>query len=454
MKKLRVNVFFDNKMSIRKIFNIRLLITSVLVITLLSNVSQLCAQAKDSTIVSITTAVDSAAAKPAGTPVSPSSAPLINTEVDTTKMVSYIPIPVKPDLSPLYKSTAYYVLIFFLFCIFLAIVGKILKVYELSRDMQGKKQPVDWRKIQGILFAFALVIGLYGVYWSYTVQGPMYRMEAATVHGQQIDFMFDITLIITTIVFILTHIILFGFSFKYRGSVKKKAYFYPHNNAVERIWTIVPAIVLTTLVVLGFFTWRSITNPPEAEQKRALLIEVRGEQFKWNIRYSGKDNQIGLSNYKLISPTNGFGIDFKDRKSWDDKLAGDIVIPVNRPVRVAVGSKDVLHSFYIPDFRVQMNAVPGMATFFQFTPRLTTEEIRVKRNDPTYNYIMLCAKICGGGHYNMQAKVIVVTEQEYATWIAKQSLLYTDDVKKELQMADQKSASEINKMSINTKINR
>ena len=442
-------------MGLRKIFKIRSILSCLIAITLIGNGFQIYAQSKDSTVVSTTTAVDSATTKAvAGTSLLPASKPLISTDVDTTKRVSYTAAPAAPDLTKEYKSAGYYFLMFFLFCVFIGIIGKILKVYEISRTIQGSKQPVDLRKIQGVLFAFALVLGLYGVYWSYSVQGPMYRMVSASVHGDQIDFMFDITLWITTVVFVLTHIALFGFSFKYRGSVEKKAYFYPHNNAVERIWTIVPAFVLTVLVVFGFFTWRSITNPSAADQKRALLIEVRGEQFKWNIRYSGADNQIGLSSYKLITPTNGLGIDFKDRKSWDDKLVGEIVIPVNRPVRFQVGSKDVLHSFYLPDFRVQMNAVPGMATFFQFIPKLTTAQIREKRNDPKYNYTLLCAKICGAGHYNMQAKVIVVTEREYAEWVAKQPLMYNDDVKKELQMADQKSAAGNNKVALNTNINR
>jgi cytochrome c oxidase subunit 2 len=148
--------------------------------------------------------------------------------------------------------------------------------------------------------------------------------------------------------------------------------------------------------------------------------------------------------------TNGLGIDFKDQKSWDDKLVSEIVIPVGKPARFTIGSKDVLHSFYLPDFRVQMNAVPGMPTYFQFTPRLTTAEMREKRNDPKYDYVLLCAKICGAGHYNMQAKVTVVSEAEYATWLAKQAFYYNDDVKKELQMVENKSAEENNKIALNT----
>jgi cytochrome c oxidase subunit 2 len=236
---------------------------------------------------------------------------------------------------------------------------------------------------------------------------------------------------------------LFGFAVRYAGSEKRKAYFYPHNNTIERLWTIAPAIVLTVMVLLGFFTWRGITNISDSDQKNALQIEVTGEQFKWSLRYSGDDNQIGTRNYKLISPTNGLGIDFTDKKSWDDRLAGDIVLPLNRSVRFTIGSKDVLHSFYVPTFRVQMNAVPGMPTNFQFTPKYTTAEMREKLNDPKFDYILLCAKICGAGHYNMQVKVRVVSEKEYQEWLTKQPLYYNDDVKKELQMASANTSAQV-----------
>jgi cytochrome c oxidase subunit 2 len=377
--------------------------------------------------------------------------PLISTAVDTVARYKNMqPLEVTKDYSEAYRSGSYYLMMFFLLCIFIAIIGKILKVYEISREMQGQKSKIDSRRINGVLLGIALIVGIYGVYWSYSVQGPMSMHESASVHGLDIDYMFNITLILTTIVFILTHIALFGFSFKYRGSENRKAYFYPHNNSLERIWTIIPAIVLTVLVLLGFFTWRGITNVSPEDQKKAINIEITGEQFKWSLRYAGADNQIGTRNYKLTTPTNGLGIDFKDQKSWDDKLVSEIVIPVNKPVRFTIGSKDVLHSFYLPDFRVQMNAVPGMPTYFQFTPRLTTAEVRVERNNPEYNYVLLCAKICGAGHYNMQAKVTVVSEAEYATWLAKQALYYNDDVKKELQMVNKKSADENNKIALNT----
>jgi cytochrome c oxidase subunit 2 len=437
-------------MRLREIFNIRIVAAMLVVCALTVSANTLKAQAQDTTVSSIT-AVEDTASSASAAQVSPSSAPLISTSVDTVARYKNMqPAVVATDHSAAYKSGAYYLLLFILLCVFIAVVGKVMEVYELSRDIQGRKTTFDFRRFQGILFVVFLLAGLYGVYWSYSVQGPMSLHEPASVHGLDIDFMFKITLIITTIVFVLTHIALFGFSYKYRGSAEKKAYFYPHNNSLERIWTIVPAIALTVLVLLGFFTWRSITNVPLEEQKKAMNIEVVGEQFKWNLRYSGEDNSVGKRNFKLTTPTNGLGIDFKDQKSWDDKLVSEIVIPVNKPVRFTIGSKDVLHSFYMPDFRVQINAVPGMPTYFQFTPRLTTAQVREERKNPAYDYVLLCAKICGAGHYNMQAKVTVVSEEEYAVWIAKQPLFYNDDVKKELQLAEQTKSAENNKIALNT----
>ncbi len=437
-------------MRLREIFNIRIAASVLMICALTVSNGTVAAQTQDTTVSSITTVEDTAAAS--ATQVSPSSAPLISTAVDTVARYKNMqPVSAEVDYSAAYKSGAYYLLLFLLLCVFYAVIVKVMEVYSLSKDIQGRKGPkFDSRNFQGALFIVFLLVGLYGVYWSYSVQGPMSMHESASEHGLDIDFMFNVTLVITTIVFILTHIALFGFSYQYRGSKERKAYFYPHNNALERIWTIVPAIALTVLVLLGFFTWRSITNVSEEDQKKAINIEVVGEQFKWNLRYAGQDNSIGKRNFKLTTPTNGLGIDFKDQKSWDDQLVGEIVIPVGKPVRFTIGSKDILHSFYLPDFRVQINAVPGMPTYFQFTPRLTTAQMREKRNNPAYDYVLLCAKICGSGHYNMQAKVTVVSQAEYAVWIAKQPLYYNDDVKKELQLAEQKSAEESKKIALNT----
>ena len=197
------------------------------------------------------------------------------------------------DMVPIYKSTLFYVLLFLLLCLFIAIVGKALRVYELTRETQGKPEGINWDTVNGVLFAIFLVVGLYGVYWEYTVHGEMILPEAASEHGKRIDEMFNLTLIITTIVFILTHIVLFAFAYFYKSSGNRKAYYYAHNNSLERIWTIVPALVLTVLVLMGFLTWRSIFYKIEDPKNKPLSIEVTSSQFQWDVRYPGADGVVG-----------------------------------------------------------------------------------------------------------------------------------------------------------------
>ncbi|MGV3510158.1 MAG: cytochrome c oxidase subunit II [Sphingobacteriaceae bacterium] len=353
------------------------------------------------------------------------------------------------DNTEMYRSVSYYLLAFFLLCVFIAVIGKVLRVYELTSEIHGKKKQLNWNKIQGVLFAITLVVGLYGTYWSYKVWGNMSTGESASEHGLVLDSMMMTTIIITTIVFVITQILLFGFAYKYSANDDRKAYFYPHNNFIERLWTIIPALTLTVLVLYGFFTWRTITAPSAEAIKSALNIEVTGEQFKWIVRYAGENNELGVRNYKLTSANNSLGIDFNDPKSWDDKLGPEIVLPINKPVRFTIRSKDILHSFYMPEFRTQINAVPGMPTYFQITPRLTTEQMREKTGNAAFNYTLLCAKICGAGHYNMQYTVKVVSEKEYAEWIAKQPLFFNDDVKKEMKMAEETKAASNNKLALN-----
>ena len=348
-----------------------------------------------------------------------------------------------------YINFFYYVLLFLLVCFIVGIIGKVMDIYGITRQMQGYDRSHEiWGKSQGWFFLVGLFVFLYGIYWSYANHGAQSFREAATEHGAAIDLMFIITVIVTTIVLVITHILLFGFAFQYRGSEKRKAYFYPHNNTLEKIWTIIPAIVLTVLVLFGFFTWRTITNVPIDVQKNAIQIEVTGEQFAWTVRYGGRDNQIGKHNYKLVTPTNGLGIDFNDKSALDDIRAGDIVIPVGKQVRFTINSKDVLHSFYIPEFRVQMNAVPGMPTFFQIVAKYTTEEMREKVGNPNYNFILLCSKICGSGHYNMQKTVRVVSEAEYKEWLSQQSYFFDEDMKKEFQSAQNKEVDQEDKMAV------
>lgn len=334
------------------------------------------------------------------------------------------------DMGPIYQSTLYYVLLFLLLCLFIAIVGKALQVYELTRTTQGKPEGINWNAVNGVLFAIFLVVGLYGVYWEYTVHGKMILPDAASEHGEKIDQMFNMTLIITTIVFVLTHIVLFVFTYIYKSTGERKAYYYPHNNTIEKIWTIVPALVLTAMVTMGFITWRSIFYKVEDPNNKPLSVEITSSQFQWDIRYPGADGIVGKKNYKKITAINALGIDFNDKNSLDDQVADELVIPIGKPVRLILTSKDVIHSFYMPHFRVQLNTVPGMTSYFEFTPTITTEQMKAKTGDPNFAYLILCSKICGDGHYKMQKPVRVVSQAEYDAWVVKQATYLTNDLRK------------------------
>ncbi len=335
------------------------------------------------------------------------------------------------DKSAMWTGVGYYVLLFALVCIAVVIIGRILKVYDLTNQLQGKKA-INWNTLMGVTCLVFLVVGGIGAWWSFSEQGSMTLPEAASVNGVKTDSMFWTTTVITMIVFVCTQILLFSFLFIYRYSDKRKAYFLPHNNTIEKVWTIAPAIVLTILVVFGFFTWRTITNSEEV--KGDINIDVTGHQFEWYIRYPGKDGKLGNKNYKLYTGLNYLGVDFKDRNAFDDLKADTMYIPVGKSIRLNINAQDVIHSVYMPHFRLQLNAVPGLPTFFKFVPTITTDEMRARLNDPKFEYLLYCAKICGDGHYNMQRIVRVVSAAQYNDWLAKQKLYLTDGVKKELKI--------------------
>jgi cytochrome c oxidase subunit 2 len=336
------------------------------------------------------------------------------------------------DKSAVWLGAGYYVLLFLVLCFAIAIIGKILRVYDLTQEIQGKKQ-INWNGLMAVICLVFLIFGLYGAYWSFTVQGSQTLPEAASVHGVKMDEMFSVTTWITMVVFFITQILLFTFLFRYKFSAKRKADFVPHNDTIEKAWTIAPAIVLTVLVVFGFFAWQEFTNT--TDEKGDLNIEITGHQFAWDVRYPGKDGKLGAVNYQLYTADNSLGIDYKDKNSYDDLRADTIVLPVNHSIRLNIRAQDVIHSCYMPNFRVQMNAVPGLPTFFKFIPTITTQEMRNKLNEPDFEYMLYCNKICGGGHYNMKKIIRVVSEAEYQQWIAQQKPYLTDALKKDLKLA-------------------
>jgi len=244
--------------------------------------------------------------------------------------------------------------------------------------------------------------------------------DSASAHGESIDFLSDVTYMIITPVFLLTHVILLWFCFKYAYSSKRKALFFSHSNKLEAIWTVTPALVLTVLILMGLTSWNEIMTPIASETDH-VIIELTGQQFTWTARYAGDDNKLGRSHVTLIEGTNATGVDAEDVNAKDDKLVkGEFHLPVGVPVQFVFRSLDAIHSAYMPHFRAQMNCVPGITTQFNFTPTITTEEMRTKTSNDEFNYVLLCNKICGAAHYNMQMDIVVESQEDYDKWLAEQ----------------------------------
>ncbi len=237
----------------------------------------------------------------------------------------------------------------------------------------------------------------------------------------------------------ITQFLIFYYSFKYRGIKGRKAIFFADSAKLEFIWTVIPAFVLVLLAGYGLWTWNDVMDASDA--KDPLIVEVYAKQFQWEARYAGNDNTLGQGNVRYIKGKNTMGVNLEDSYAMDDVPTRVLYLPKGRKVVFSFRSQDVIHSAYMPHFRAQMNCVPGMITHFAFTPTVTTVEMRKNKDivtkvthinelrkekgeDPyTFDYLLLCNKICGSSHYNMQMKIIVVEEAAFNTWLASQKTL-------------------------------
>jgi cytochrome c oxidase subunit 2 len=271
----------------------------------------------------------------------------------------------------------------------------------------------------------------------------------ASEHGSDVDALMNISWILIFIVQAVTQVLLHYFAFKYRGKKENKATFFADNNKLEAIWSSIPAVVLAGLILYGLYAWNNIMFVDEDEE--VIVIELYAQQFKWSARYAGADNVLGKANVRLIEGVNTLGVDLADPNAQDDIVVSELHIPKGKKVQFKIRSQDVLHSAYMPHFRAQMNCVPGMVTEFAFTPVYTTSEyrelpfmvekvarindLRTKQSaklvaegktalDPyTFDYLLLCNKICGASHYNMQMKIVVDSPEDYKIWLSEQVAL-------------------------------
>lgn len=331
------------------------------------------------------------------------------------------------------------------------IAVQIGKVTELAGKIRGEEEIQEMANQRGGFYSMVfLVVFLIGCFVSaYYYKNYMLGYgphEAASEHGVSLDGLFNITLFFTGIVFVATQIALFYFAWKYSGRRGQKALHLSHNNTLEWVWTGIPAVVMTVLVVGGLDVWNEVMADIKPGEDH-LEIEATGYQFAWELRYPGADGLLGEKNFRLIDPaTNPLGQDWKDRKNIDDMMVSEIVLPKGKKVRVRITAKDVLHNFYLPHFRVKMDAIPGLPTYFVFTPTKTTEEYReelrkypeYQKPDPedpermlweNFNYELACAELCGKGHYSMKRIVRIVEEDEYEDWLKEQSSYYLSNVR-------------------------
>jgi cytochrome c oxidase subunit 2 len=303
------------------------------------------------------------------------------------------------------------------------VIFQISKASEYVSVLKGEeKARKQDNKINGFLMIVFLVLGLIGVWWCNDLlyHKTLFSFGSASSQGKSIDTMMWITIVITGIVFFITQILLFWFSFKYQESDKRKALYFTHSNKLEIIWTAVPAITLTVLVVFGLKYWFKFTG--DAPQN-AQVIEITGHQFGWEFRYPGKDGILGKKNYKLIdgAKQNPLGIDWSDPTSHDDiHVPTTVHVVVNRPVKFVINSMDVIHDVGLPAFRLKMDAVPGTPTTEWFTPIYTTAEMKKKTGNPDFAYEIVCDQLCGKGHFGMRGVIIVETQKEYNEWMIKQ----------------------------------
>lgn len=330
---------------------------------------------------------------------------------------------------------------------------QLTKIFDLTQvgakiDDSGVANDKD-NNVQGYLaFAFLAFIYIFSIYslfaWSHLILGT-----PASEHGSTVDNLMNTTWVLLFIVQAVTQVLLYYFTFKYRGRAGQKALYFADNDRLEFVWSVIPAITLAGLILYGLFAWTDIMFIDEDED--VLVVEVYAKQFAWEVRYSGKDKVLGKANVRYIEGANTLGVDLNDPNAQDDITAPEIHLPKGKKVLFKFRSQDVLHSAYFPHFRAQMNVVPGMVTQFAFTPVLTTEEMRnlpeiikkvknindirskkstdliakgeVELEPYTFDFLLLCNKICGTSHYNMQMKVVVDTPEQFNQWLGEQGTL-------------------------------
>ncbi len=234
---------------------------------------------------------------------------------------------------------------------------------------------------------------------------PWYLTPIASNWGM-IDDTLTITFAVTGFVFVVVNLFLAYSIYKYRYRKDRRASYEPENKKLEWWLTAFTTIGVVAMLAPGLFVWAKYVEVPED----AMLVEAVGQQWRWTYRYPGADGILGTVDTRNVNAKNPYGLNEDDPNGQDDILVSgpEIHLPVGGPVKVVLRSKDVLHDFYVPEIRAKMDLVPGMITYFWFTPTRTG------------GFDVLCAELCGSGHYNMRSRMIVEEENEFQTWLQTQ----------------------------------
>jgi cytochrome c oxidase subunit II len=301
----------------------------------------------------------------------------------------------------------------------LLVVIRLMNVAQLASVLSGENEEEEQRRhdgMNGIGLMLFMVLGLGLMIYMTIKYEPFMLPVSASKHGVNTDFLLNINFAVIGVVFFATQIALFWFVYKYMYNKDRRALFYPDNHKLEIIWTVIPTIVLAALIVTGLNEWNRMT---QSHPDDGMKVQVYGYQFNWIARYSGPDNQLGRSYYKMISDDNPLGIDYSDPAAADDIITkgAEMRLPKGVPVLFQFNSRDVIHSAYFPHFRTQMNCVPGMNTSFYMEPTISTAEMRKITNNEKFDYVLLCNKICGVAHYNMKMKVVVDEPEDFKNWL-------------------------------------
>jgi cytochrome c oxidase subunit 2 len=268
--------------------------------------------------------------------------------------------------------------------------------------------PGGERRVGRLLATLIVVLVVIGGVGSFLLaRGRWWLLPVASVHGVEIDRLIYTTLAVTGLVFVLVHLVMAVFVWQFADRGTGHAAYWHDDRVLELTYTLIPAAVMVTLVSMGAVVWAQVHSPPPPD---AMVVEARGEQFGWLFRYPGRDGAFGrIDPARISAKDNPMGLDPADPASKTNVVTRELHFVVQRPVRVRLRSKDVIHSFYIPAFRVKQDAVPGMTVEIWFTP--------TREGD----YELACAQLCGVGHYIMRGKVKVESQEAFDTWLAQQS---------------------------------